>query len=152
MGKIEVQKKGSLEFTVYQDRFVILYGVVTAVYLILGFMIFIAPLFDPNRGHDLKISFLIVPFLHSGLITLGVGGIAIRAAWAPKFYARLSRFFLPVLALSSLIAFLRFTLVGSIALTAALLILFIPYLLVLAYGRRYLKREDVGKSFLAAGR
>jgi hypothetical protein len=151
MTKTDAPGKGTFTFTVYQDRFVILYLIVTAIYLLLGFLLFVAPLFDPNQNHDLKITFLIVPFLHSCLITLAVLGIAVRAAWAPRLYSLISRFFLPVLALSSLIAFMRFTLAGSIALTAVMLLLFLPYFLVMGYGRKYLRRDDVRKSFQAQG-
>jgi glucan phosphoethanolaminetransferase (alkaline phosphatase superfamily) len=152
MAQTDASKKGSTQFTVYQDKFVILYGLVAAGYLFLGFLVFILPLFDPSSKHDLKLSFMIVPLLYSGLITLAVCGIAIRAVWAPRFFIRTSRLFLPVLALSSLIAFLRFGLAGSLAVTAALLLLFLPYMLILSYGRRYLKREDVQASFESANR
>jgi len=152
MSKPEIPEKESTQFTVYQDRFVILYGLVTGLYLLLWFMVFVAPLFDPGKNHDLKLSFLIVPFLYSGLITLAVGGISVRATWAPRLFSRTSRLFLPVLALSSLIAFLRFGLAASIAITAGMLLLLLPYMLTMSYGRRYLKREDVRKSFESADR
>ena len=152
MAQTDASKKSSTEFTVYGDRFVILYGLVTGLYLLLWFMVFVAPLFDPGKNHDLKLTFLIVPFLYSGLITLAVGGIAVRAAWAPRLFVRTSRLFLPVLALSSLIAFLRFGLAASIAITAGMLLLLLPYTLTMSYGRRYLKREDVRKSFESADR
>jgi hypothetical protein len=152
MAQTDASKKSSTEFTVYQDRFVILYGLVTGLYLLLWFMVFVAPLFDPGKSHDLKLTFLIVPFLYSGLITLAVGGIAVRAAWAPRLFVRTSRLFLPVLALSSLIAFLRFGLAASIAITAGMLLLLLPYTLTMSYGRRYLKKEDVRKSFESADR
>jgi hypothetical protein len=151
MAKPGVPEKGLTRFTIYQDKFGILYFVVLGLYLFLGFMIFILPLFDPGRNYDLKLSFMIVPFLHSGLITFAVCGIAVRAAWAPGLYGRLSRLFIPVLALSSLVEFTRFGLALSLAVMAALIVLLLPYTLVLSYGRRYLKRDDVRASFPAPG-
>lgn len=151
MTKPETPEKGVIRFTVYEDRFVILYFVILGCYLILGFLVFIAPLFDPGKNHDLNLSFMIVPLLYSGLITSAVGGVAVRAAWAPRLYSRLSRLFLPVLALSSLVEFTRFGLALSLAVMAALIVLLLPYTLVLSYGRRYLKRDDVRASFLAPG-
>jgi len=152
MAKPGVPEKSVTQFTIYQDIFVILYCVVLGLYLFLGFLVFILPLFDPGKNHDLKLSFMIVPFFYSGLITLAVGGVAVRAAWAPKLYVRLSRPFIPVLALSALISFLRLGFSISLALTACLLLLLLPYFLVLSYGRRYLKREDVRDSFAAQDR
>lgn len=152
MVKPEPAEKGVIRFTVYEDRFVILYFVILVFYLILGFLIFVQPLFDPGKGHDLKLSFMIVPILYSCLITLAVCGIAVRATGAPGLYVRLSRLFLPVLALSSLITFLRLGLSVSLALTVCLVLLLLPYILVLSYGRRYLKREDVRTSFAAPDR
>jgi hypothetical protein len=152
MAKPSVPEKDVARFTVYQDKFVILYFAVLGLYLFLGFLVFILPLFDPGRNYDLKLSFMIVPFLYSVLITFAVGGIAVRAFWAPKLYVRLSRLFLPVLALSALVSFLRLGFSITIALTVCLILLLLPYTLVLSYGRRYLKREDVRASFEAANR
>jgi len=152
MAKPGVPEKGVTRFTIYQDKFVILYSVVLGLYLFLGFLVFILPLFDPGKNYDLKLSFMVVPFLYSGLITLAVGGVAVRADWAPRLYIRLSRLFLPVLALSALISFLRLGLSITLALTACLLLILLPYFLVLSYGRRYLKREDVRASFAVQDR
>jgi hypothetical protein len=150
--KSAAAEKSVTRFTIYQDKFVILYCVVLGLYLFLGFLVFLLPLFDPGRNYDLKLSFMIVPFLYSGLITFAVGGVAIRAAWAPKLYVRTSRLFLPVLILSSLVSFFRFGFSVSIAITVALVLILLPYILVLAYDRRYLKRDDVRASFESANR
>ncbi len=145
-------RQGPTWFTVYQDRFVIVYFLVLALYLLLGFLIFFLPIADPGGGHRNlpRIGLLIVPASWLVVVTGAVMSIALRASWALKFYPRAARYFFVILIITSLITFLRLGFGISIFITVALLIFCLPLLLVMRSGVRYLKRSDVRESFAQA--
>lgn len=146
------QKKGKWDFeiAVYQDRFVIAYFAIVGVYLLIGAMIFIFPIFTPSTSNEVSFRFSLmdIPLVYHLVVSLAVLGIAMRARWALKFYPKAVKSFIGVLAFCAIVSFAgKHGLGGSIFITVAILLLLSPCLAIMLYGLRYIKRRDVLDSF-----
>jgi hypothetical protein len=144
------KRKWDFEIAVYQDRFVIAYFALVIVYLLIGSLIFIFPIFTPSSSSTVsfRFSLMYIPLVYHLVVSLAVLGIAMRARWALKFYPKAVKSFMGVLVLCSIVSFTgKHGLGASILITMAILVLLSPCLAIVLYGLRYIKRGDVLDSF-----
>jgi hypothetical protein len=149
MAEPDRKDKYFFEITVYNDKFVIAYLVILLIYLLIGFAVYIFPYINPDTQGDIvfRFSLMFIPVLYLAVVTVAVIGIAMRAQWAPKFYAKTAKTFLVLLVLCSFFRYISHGLFETIGVTILLLIIFSPLIIVMLYGFRYLKRADVRESF-----
>ncbi len=128
----------------------IAYFAVVFVYLLIGALIFIFPIFTPSTSSEVSFRFhlLHIPLVYHLVVSLAVLGIAMRARWALKFYPKAVKSFMGVLVFCSIVSFTgKHGLGGSIFITIAILLLLSPCLGLMVFGLRYIKRKDVLDSF-----
>lgn len=138
-----------LEIDLVIDRFFVIYALGLGTYLFIAALIFL-PVLNPAAGFApmLRITPLTFAICYHAVVPLAVLGVAMRIKRAPVYYRRAVKSFLTVLAITSVWTFGALNgFAAGVFITIALGLVLLPYIIILLYGFRYLKRPEVMDSF-----